>query len=734
MSQLPHNPYIAGRALADARGFYGRADILRVAEIELSDPNRNALVLFGQRRIGKTSILLQLQHRLAAPRFLPVLFDLQDRARQPLGQLLADLAGAIAEAVEIEPGERSSFDDLGVTFRNWFLPRLYAALAPEQRPILLFDEFDVLDVAVEEHLPPNSAARAFFPYLRELLVAEPRLGFVFVLGRRISDLSNDIWATFKSTRSMRVSVLEQHDARALILSAEQEQTLSFTPEAVDALVALTSGHPYLTQLVCQIIWDNAHLNEPADVPQIGPAEVEQAAHQALEAGNNVFVWIWNGLPPAERIIAAAIAEATATLPEIAEDELVELLQSRGVRIFVRELETAPKMLVEWELLRRTPGGYRFLVELLRRWVVLNKPLAQVREEIDRINPLADVLYRAAEWYVRQRAFERAQGRLSEALNVNPNHLKARLLLGEVLIEQGKLARAVNELEEAYRYDPAEARLLLVRALLAHGEERERAGAEEEALVAYDRALQVSSREKVARDRRAAILIAQGDQLLGEGDFEGAELLYRQADSKERLLALIERREEQEIEALVEQAERDERLQEWETAAGIYRRLAETQPGEKRWQEGLARIRHASDLARTYAEGRAAEAHEDWGRARQAYATVVAIDPDYADAADRLAAVVKQRRNGITPPEGQPVVSGGRAQPMNDADRRALEQLLLNPVAPGHHNGEPEVPGEPSAPGETAGPEDWNSGAGIALLLLLIALVISVGMIIVRMGT
>ena len=137
--EVPDLIELTPRRFADERGFFGRADILRVAEIELSDPNRNALVLFGQRRIGKTSILLQLQRRLSPPRFLPVLFDLQDRARQPLGQLLADLADAIAETVEIEPGERSGFDDLGVSFRNSFLPRLYAALAPEQSPALVPD-------------------------------------------------------------------------------------------------------------------------------------------------------------------------------------------------------------------------------------------------------------------------------------------------------------------------------------------------------------------------------------------------------------------------------------------------------------------------------------------------------------------------------------------------------------------------------------------------------------------
>ena len=48
-SVVPRNPYIAGRALADARGFFGRTDIFRLVQTVLSQSDQNAIVLFGQR-------------------------------------------------------------------------------------------------------------------------------------------------------------------------------------------------------------------------------------------------------------------------------------------------------------------------------------------------------------------------------------------------------------------------------------------------------------------------------------------------------------------------------------------------------------------------------------------------------------------------------------------------------------------------------------------------------------
>jgi predicted AAA+ superfamily ATPase len=71
---FPRNPYIAGKALGDERGFFGREDIFRLVENALSSPDQNALVLFGQRRIGKTSILLQLRRRLPSPPFRTIYF------------------------------------------------------------------------------------------------------------------------------------------------------------------------------------------------------------------------------------------------------------------------------------------------------------------------------------------------------------------------------------------------------------------------------------------------------------------------------------------------------------------------------------------------------------------------------------------------------------------------------------------------------------------------------------
>lgn len=96
------NPYIAGNPIDGPEGFFGRDDVFRDVMAVLRNPRQNAIVLYGQRRIGKTSILLQLAKRLADDRqYSPVYLDLMDRAGKPLADLLQELAQRINPALDL---------------------------------------------------------------------------------------------------------------------------------------------------------------------------------------------------------------------------------------------------------------------------------------------------------------------------------------------------------------------------------------------------------------------------------------------------------------------------------------------------------------------------------------------------------------------------------------------------------------------------------------------------------
>ncbi|MDM8560527.1 ATP-binding protein [Candidatus Parabeggiatoa sp. HSG14] len=139
----PINPYIAGNPVGNSNAFVGRADILRDVVRVLRRPQDNAVVLYGQRRIGKTSVLQHLVSQLPTQgNYCPIYFDLQDKATLTLGQVVSGLAQEIAHAL------KQSKPDWGkqpeITFRETWLPNVLQNLPKDTTLVLLFDEFDVL--------------------------------------------------------------------------------------------------------------------------------------------------------------------------------------------------------------------------------------------------------------------------------------------------------------------------------------------------------------------------------------------------------------------------------------------------------------------------------------------------------------------------------------------------------------------------------------------------------------
>jgi tetratricopeptide (TPR) repeat protein len=461
----PVNPYVAGNPVGDSPAFIGRADVLREVLRVLRRSQDNAIVLYGQRRIGKTSILQHLAAWL--PRegtYRPVYFDLQDKAAWPLGRVLQDLAYSIAHTLgqpdpDLGPDSES-------TFRQEWLPAVLDDLPQGSSLVLLFDEFDVLaDPKTEQ------AAAAFFPYLRDLLALDPqRLQFAFAIGRNVGDLANIALSLFKGTPYQRVSLLDWEDTADLVHLSEVNDTLRWPDGTAERVWQLTHGHPFLTQQLCSHVWERAYDEEPGAPPTVTPTDVEAAVSDALEASGHAMEWLWDGLPPAERVVASALAEAGPG--PITQNELEQLLHESGVRVVIRELQNAPQLLQDWDLIEPADGGYRFRVELLRHWIAESKPLRRMQEELDRIEPAAENLYQAALGLYQGGQLDQAIEPLRQAISLNPNHVRANQLLADILLAQGQIVEALRLLIRLYQYQPIVARPRLVQALLAQAQATE----------------------------------------------------------------------------------------------------------------------------------------------------------------------------------------------------------------------------------------------------------------------
>ena len=302
------NPFAVGPAVGGAtgRGFIGREDIFSFINSALASETRAPVLLYGQRRIGKSSILKQI------PRHVPeglvcIFFDLQGTASMKVSQVLYGLGIEIAQKTGApKPSREECAEENFPTF----LSSVIAKAGGEQRLVLLFDEFDVID---ERAAGPEIAASRFIPYLAGLSGRFPGIGLVLVVGRKPEELSPAfLGALLKDSIVKPIGRLTEEQTMTLAsdLSAGY---LRFDTAALDRIYYLTRGHPFCAQALCNVIWNRAITVDRALPVRVTPEAVDAALPQALQLWSNGFNWVYDGMStPAHRLLLSALADLSST--------------------------------------------------------------------------------------------------------------------------------------------------------------------------------------------------------------------------------------------------------------------------------------------------------------------------------------------------------------------------------------------------------------------------------------
>jgi len=214
------NPYIAGSPVKDATMFFGREDVYAWLRQHLRGAYQdNIIVLFGERRSGKTSILYQMREGLGDERYIPVLLDLQGMGLEGMDGFLWEVARKIVLALrsyddiskldrpvrrDFEKNPRHQLEDI-------FLPYIIAGLG-QRRLLLMFDETDRLAEKVHSGQLPFDV----FDYLRSLVQQVDQINFIFSLGRRIEVTGKGSSQLFNLAVYRKISFLDQDYAEDLI--------------------------------------------------------------------------------------------------------------------------------------------------------------------------------------------------------------------------------------------------------------------------------------------------------------------------------------------------------------------------------------------------------------------------------------------------------------------------------------------------------------------------------------
>ncbi len=379
------NPYITGGPIkpGSREMFFGRSDVFDFVKNNLSSTTqKNVLILQGERRTGKTSILYQLSNVLG-PEYICVFLDGQEFGRATLDYLFYRMAKLISNACEKEgigvslPPKKAFKDDPWYVFKDQFLEKLNDALGNKYL-VIFFDEFESLEHAVTS----GALDPVIFDYIRNLMQHEEKLVFLFSGVHRLEEMMQDYWGVmFNIALYWKISFLGESEARKLIIKPVEGYNMLYDDLAIEKIIRATACHPYFVQLLCRFLV-NRHNTEKRNY--ITVQDVKEELVNVVEKARPHFDYIWALSSSYERMLLAILPEILRKKNIATVTDILEECDQRRLDVSKGKIILALKTLTAKDIFVRISNGavhYRFKVDFIRMWVEKHQPLSKVVEEM-----------------------------------------------------------------------------------------------------------------------------------------------------------------------------------------------------------------------------------------------------------------------------------------------------------------------------------------------------------------
>lgn len=366
------NPYVTGKPLTpgEHRTFFGREDVFKFINSSLSGDN--IILLVGDRRTGKSSILKHLDEKLYSDYFIPVYFDLQQDIGT-YGKFFRNLSWEITRAlkkkgimIELPPLDQFEKDTM-FTFKNVFLEEVNQST--DKRLLILLDEFEEL----ENKVIKGKLDEGIFGEIRHLM-QHSKLSFILAGTHRLDELTKDYWSTlFNIALYREISFLDEESAEKLIKEPVKDY-MEYDDLAVERLMKVTACYPYFLQLFC---FHLVNLHNEKKVVYIGVEDINEVVDKVVESGEAHFRYIYDNSSTNEKIILSALCEALTLTPQVTISDIINLLNERMVVIDIHEVKNCIDMLEKRRVIKSDGSICNFKIDLLRSWVEKKAPLSRI---------------------------------------------------------------------------------------------------------------------------------------------------------------------------------------------------------------------------------------------------------------------------------------------------------------------------------------------------------------------
>jgi hypothetical protein len=372
ITKAVNNPYLIGDPVM-GNLFIGREDIMRqLEELWLRGIQLQSVVIYGHRRMGKTSILLNAANSLdnQVKVVYVNLLKLGD-VTQGVGEVLMAISDEISQVVNIKPPKDDNLLKLPErTFDRYFnevIKNLSGGL------IIAIDEFE----KIEDLIKAGKISPDFMGFLRSLVQAHSQVAFAFAGLHTLDEMTADYFQPFfASVLPIRVGFLSRGGTGEVLANpAIEDFLLDYTPEALDKIYDLTYGQPYLVQLVGfhlvrlynDFVFEQGRNREPVFTVEDIDTIVNKP--EFFTRGSNYFNGVWGQAGENNDNTQQVILSHLAKSPQgLNLNDLVELMG-----IDESNLQKALDTLKRHDVIEENQGRWRIIVELFRRWVKKSHP-------------------------------------------------------------------------------------------------------------------------------------------------------------------------------------------------------------------------------------------------------------------------------------------------------------------------------------------------------------------------
>lgn len=329
--------------------FKGRKDLVeKLSQIVYTAQQMPLLLIQGQRRVGKTSLINYLEQLLGSG-FKIVKLDMQSATNKCFNSLVNNINQTLNKMLGINETIETSEDicESWIAFENYLTKNTKVL---NYKIIIAFDEYESFHTHIVKKHGEN-----ILGYMRSFTQSQNQVIFLFAGMLSLSDLTSPNWDEyFPQAQTLKVDYLSKKESLELITHPVEDFNLIYDDAIADEVYNLTMGHPQLLQTICSLIVDIANRENQKEVIK---AFVEEAKEKIFNVNDKPMSIFWRGFC------------------NNSEREVIEqILENREIEDKTIEQKRAVARLIEYGFITKEK---KIRVPLFEKWLLERRVLIEI---------------------------------------------------------------------------------------------------------------------------------------------------------------------------------------------------------------------------------------------------------------------------------------------------------------------------------------------------------------------